>query len=191
MPSLFLEALGQLSGLPTINFEEEDLHSVFLQRSELMGWGASASSNRRLLWDMEEAEMTAYSEAHRIGWAQIGLGIGPNKLPGPLATWRRGWFGSPEGPMSLDPVVSLPPLAQCLCDSLSRFGLVELSGFQVTGSSIRAVKGDSLGYLVSGLGWFNTDLESSAEAVVSLEQGLLGDRDLSELVSRPAAEVHW
>ena len=72
MSTIFLEAFGQLSGLATIDAREEDLHSVFRERAELMRWGTT-SDDRPLLWSMEEAEITADTEPDRIGWVQVGL----------------------------------------------------------------------------------------------------------------------
>ncbi len=197
MLTLFLEAFGQLSGLPTIDCEEEDLYSVFLERSQLMGWGAPSSSERPLLWAMEEAELTADTDPYRIGWAQVGLGVGPidvrradvrradvRRVP---AASRPGWYGSPIRPRSTDPVLALAPLVQCLNDSLARFGVVELSGLQVTASGPETDTGSCLRYLVAVLNWFNTDLKARADVIVAFEQDLLGDHDVSELV----ASLQW
>ena len=128
MPTtLFLEAFGQLSDSPTIESKEEDLHSVFRERAELMRW-ATTSSDRPLLWSMEEAEITADTEPHRIGWVQVGLGIGPIEVLGTPANPGPGWAGLPTRQRSTDPVLALSPLVQCFSDALSRFGVVELSG---------------------------------------------------------------
>ena len=76
MSTLFLEAFGQLSpGTNLIDSEEEDLYSVFRARAELMGW-TTASAGRQLLWGMNEAELTAGSDASRIGFVQVGLQVG-------------------------------------------------------------------------------------------------------------------
>ena len=75
MSTLFIEAFGQLSGTATINFREEDLYSVFRERAELMHW-VTTSSDRPLLWLMEEAEITADTDPFRIGWVQVGLDVG-------------------------------------------------------------------------------------------------------------------
>ncbi len=195
MLTLFLEAFGQLSGLPTIDCEEEDLYSVFLERSQLMGWGAPSSSERPLLWAMEEAELTADTDPYRIGWAQVGLGVGPidvrradvRRVPAASRPGWSGWYGSPIRPRSTDPVLALAPLVQCLNDSLARFGVVELSGLQVTASGPETDTGSCLGYLVAVLNWFNTDLKARADVIVAFEQDLLGDHDVSELV----ASLQW
>lgn len=188
MTTLFLEAFGYLSGPPTIDCEEEDLYSVFLTRSELMGWGAPSSKDRPLLWAMEEAEVTAGTDPHRIGFVQVGLGVGPLKeykqdVPRRTSGPRAGWYGSPIRPSSTDPVLALPPLAQCFSDSLSRFGVTELASLQVTVLHMDADAVSQLGHLVSMLNWFNTNLETRAGAIVSFEQDLLGGNDVSELVT--------
>ncbi len=200
MLTLFIEAFGQLSGLPTIDCEEEDLYSVFLERSQLMGWGAPSSSERPLLWAMEEAELTADTDPYRIGWAQVGLGVGPidvrradvrradvRRVPAASRPGWSGWYGSPIRPRSTDPVLALAPLVQCLNDSLARFGVVELSGLQVTASGPETDTGSCLRYLVAVLNWFNTDLKARADVIVAFEQDLLGDHDVSELV----ASLQW
>ena len=70
--TLFLEAFGQLSpGTALIDSEEEDLYSVFRARAELMGW-TTTSADRQLLWGMNEAELTAGSDASRLGFVQVG-----------------------------------------------------------------------------------------------------------------------
>ena len=76
MSTLFLEAFGQLSGMATIDSQEEDLYSVFRERAELMRWGTT-SDDSPLLWSMEEAEITADTDPYRIGFVQVGLNIGP------------------------------------------------------------------------------------------------------------------
>ena len=69
--TLFLEAFGQLSrdtSLAGIVSEaEEDLYSVFNARANLMSWATTASHRRRVeIWDMNEAELTAGTDASRI-----------------------------------------------------------------------------------------------------------------------------
>lgn len=189
MSTLFLEAFGQMSGPSTIDCDEEDLWSVFLTRSELMGWGAPTSDKRPLLWLMEEAELTADTDQPRIGFVQVGLGVGPlepRELPPPP---RQGWSYSALGvrPKSTDPVLALPPLVQCFGDSLSRFGDIDVSSFLVTSIRVEIDPVRQLGHLVSMLNWFNTNLESRADAIVSFDSNLLGGREVSELV----ADLQW
>ena len=68
-------------------------------------------------------------------------------------------------------------------DSLSRFGDIEVSCFQVTVLHMDADAVSQLGHLVSMLNWFNTNLETRAGAIVSFEQNLLGGSDVPELVT--------
>ena len=182
-PTFFLEAFGQLSGPATIDSQEEDLHSVFRERAELMRW-ATTSNDSPLLWSMEEAEIVADIDPYRIGWVQVGLGVGPFEVLGPPSNPVPGWLELPIRQISTDPVVALPALVQCFNDSLSRFGVVELSGLQVTASGMETGIGDCLGYLVAVLNWFNTTPKARADAIVAFDQGLLGDHDVSELVAR-------
>ena len=185
MSTLFLEAFGQLSGPPTIDCEEEDLYSVFLTRSELMGWGAPSSTERPLLWHMEEAEITADSDSDRIGFVQVGLGVGPLEPMELPPQPRQGWSYSALGinRKSTDPVLALPPLVQCFHDSLSRFGDVELTGLQLAAMRLDIDAARQLGNLVSMLNWFNTNLKERADALVSFDRNLLGDHEVSELVA--------
>ena len=209
MSTLFLEAFGRLSGAATIDAREEDLYSVFLGRSELMGWGAPASNGRPLLWAMEEAELnpdidpgltsarfasattieelglTAHAKPYRIGYAQVGLNVGPVEPVEPPPAPRSGYSYSalPYRRRSTDPVLVLPPLVQCFYDSLSRFGDIEVSAFQITASYLEPGMEDRLGYLVSTLNWFNANPKSGAEAIVAFDQDMLGGNDVSELVS--------
>ena len=68
MPALlFVVVFGHLSGSATIDSREEDLYSVFLSRSELMGWYISSTRHNPLIWNMHEAELTAESDVSRIG----------------------------------------------------------------------------------------------------------------------------
>jgi len=189
MSTLFLEAFGYLSGPATIDCEEEDLYSVFLNRSQLMGWGAPSSNGRPLLWHMEEAEITADAVSDRIGFVQVGLGVGPPEPVERPPPPRQGWSYSPLGirRKSTDPVLALPPLVQCFGDSLSRFGDVDVSCYLVTAIRVDIDPVEQLWQLVSMLNWFNTNLEAKADALVSFDQNLLGGRDVSELV----ADLQW
>ena len=189
MSTLFLEAFGQMSGPSTIDCDEEDLWSVFLTRSELMGWGAPTSDKRPVLWLMEEAELTADTDPHRIGFVQVGLGVGPPEPVERPPPRRQGWSYSPLGikRKSTDPVLALPPLVQCFGDSLSRFGDVDVSCYLVTAIHVDIDPVEQLWQLVSMLNWFNTNLEARADALVSFDHNLLGGRDVSELV----ADLQW
>ncbi len=182
MSTIFLEAFGQLSGLATIDSQEEDLHSVFRERAELMSW-ATTSNDRPLLWSMEEAEITADTEPDRIGWVQVGLDIRPFEALSTPTNPVPGWAALPMRRRSTKPAMALPALVQCLSDSLRRFGDVELSGFQVTASYIEDNAQSCLSYLVAVLNWFNTDLKAGADAIVAFDQDLLGSHAVSELVA--------
>ena len=189
MSTLFLEAFGHLSGAAAIDCEEEDLYSVFLNRSQLMGWGAPSSNGRPLLWHMEEAEITADADSDHIGFVQVGLGVGPPEPVERPSPPRQGWSYSPLGIKrnSTDPVLALPPLVQCFGDSLSRFGDVDVSCYLVTAIRMDIDPVEQLWQLVSMLNWFNTNLREKADALVSFDQNLLGGRDVSELV----ADLQW
>ena len=147
MSTLFLEAFGQLSpGANLIDSEEEDLYSVFNARAELMSWSTTAvpRPNGPLIWGMEEAELTAGTDASRIGFVQVGLDVGVvsvlepgTELSEPPSVTGGGWYGYAPGEMpssasAVDPAFVLPALVQCFYDALRRFGVVDLSGLQLT-----------------------------------------------------------
>ncbi len=180
--TLFIEAFGQLSGPAVIDAQEEDLHSVFRARAELMGWAAT-SDESPLLWSMEEAEITADTDPYRIGWVQVGLGVGPFEAFSIPTDPVPGWAGLPIRRRSGEPVTALAALVQCFSDALGRFGAVELSGLQVTASELETGTRSCRWYLVSALNWFNTDSKAGAEAIVAFDQDLLGCHDVSELVA--------
>lgn len=182
--TLFLEAFGRLSGPATIDSREEDLHSVFRERAELMRW-ATTSNDHPLLWSMEEAEIAADTDPYRIGWVQVGLDVGNFEPARPSSGPVQGWAYAPLAVhrRAIKPAIVLPALIQCFSDSLRRFGVVELSGLQVTASFLDADAQSCLGYLVSVLNWFNTDLKTGAEAIVAFDQNLLEGDKVSELVA--------
>lgn len=165
--TLFVEAFGQLSrdanpkGM--ILEEEEDLHSVFRERAKLMGWLTTPEGHSKL-WAMEEAELT--NDAPRIGWVQVGLNVG-------------------DSAPTIEPAEVLPALIQCFDDALRRFGAVDSSGYQVTVHSLVAPVYDRRAHwrLGSVLNWFNVDGKAAADAIVALDQGLLGNHDISTLVT--------
>ena len=182
--TLFLEAFGRLSGPATIDSREEDLYSVFRERAELMRW-ATTSNDRPLLWSMEEAEITADTDLHRIGWVQVGLDVRNFEPARPPLGPVQGWAYAPltVHRSAIEPALVLPALVQCLDDALRRFGVVELSGFQVTASSKDADTQSCLGYLVSVLNWFNTNMKAGVEAIVAFDRDLLDGDKVSELVA--------
>ncbi len=191
---LFVEAFGQLfrgANLEGMILEdEEDLYSVFRARAELMGWSTS-SARRPLLWGMNDAELTAGNDASRIGWVQVGPEVGdsePTRVPSASARVPsapvpgRHYTTLWESRRSDEPAVLLPPLIQCLDDALRRFGVVELSGLQVTANFLRPSMG-SYGDLGDALNWFNTTLKGRADALIAFDQELLGGHTEAELVA--------
>ena len=49
-----------------------------------MSWSSTLIPRPPLLWDMNEAELTAGTDASRIGWVQVGLDVGnfePTRVP--------------------------------------------------------------------------------------------------------------
>ena len=186
MSTLILEGFGRLlPGTNLIDAEEEDLYSVFKARAELMGWSTTSNCRRPMLWDMNEAELTAGTDAFRIGWVQVGLDVDdleqtrvpPTSIPGygyaSLGVRRR----------AIKPAMVLPALAQCFDDALRRFGDIELSGLQVTAYDLDPSTRSPAGDLVSGLNWFSTTLKGKADALIVFNQELLGGQTEAELVA--------
>ena len=185
---LFVEVFGQLlrdvnlTGL--VSEDDEDLYSVFRARAELMGWSTTSDLHRPALWGMNDAELAPRTDTSRIGWVQVGLEAGdvePTKAPSvpvpgfgyaPLGVSRR----------SVEPAVVLPPLIQCFDDALRRFGVVELSGIQVTALFLKP-RTPSYGELVGVLNWFNTIPKGRADALITFDQELLGGHTEAELVA--------
>ena len=199
MSTLFLEGFGQLSpDTYLIDSEEEDLYSVFLAHATLMGWCDTSTRRGPLLWGMEEAELTAGTDATRIGFVQVGLkpgvvgvlepGSDPS-APRPSPASRGGWTGyaklpTPRSADAVDPAIVLPPLIQCFDDALRRFGVIELSGLQVTASSLEPSTRSCIGDLVSGLNWFNTTPKERTDALIAVDNELLGGHTEAELFAR-------
>ena len=199
MSTLFLEGFGQLSpDTYLIDSEEEDLYSVFLAHATLMGWCDTSTRRGPLLWGMEEAELTAGTDATRIGFVQVGLkpgvvgvlepGSDPS-APRPSPAGRGGWTGyarlpTPRSADAVDPAIVLPPLIQCFDDALRRFGVIELSGLQVTASSLEPSTRSCFGDLVSGLNWFNTTPKERTDAHIAVDNELLGGHTEAELFAR-------
>ena len=174
--TIIVEAFGHLSPVTNlegvIDDEEEDLYSVFGARSRLMSWydpGMPTPMNRPpdmpmpphrpQVWRMNEAELTAGVDGSRVGWAQVGLEAG------------------------VEPVVALPALIQCFDDALRRFGVVEISGLQVTTLDLEPTTRSCLGDLVDMKNWFNTALKARAGALIAFDQGFLGGHTGSEVFS--------
>ena len=165
--------------------DEEDLYSVFRARAELMGWSTTSTRNRSLLWEINEAELSAGIDESRIGWVQVGLNVGdlePTEVPPTPGT---GYYYAPLGVhrRSAEPATVLPALVQCFDDALCRFGVVELSGFQVTANFLEPSTQSCLGDLVSTLNWFNTTPKGRAEALIAFDQELLRGHTEAELIA--------
>ena len=180
---LFVEAFGQFSpGTNLIDSEEEDLYSVFRARAELLGWSTTSARRRPLLWAMNEAELTAGIDESRIGWVQVGLEVGDVEQyrapPAPTPGWAA--LGVRRRP--IEPAMALPALIQCFDDALRRFGVVELSGLQVTANFLEP-RTQSYADLVSMLNWFNTTLKGRADALIAFDQELLGGHTEAEVVA--------
>ena len=187
---LFVEAFGQLfrganlEGI--VSSDEEDLYSVFLARSELMGWSTTSTGRRPLLWDINEAELTAGSDGSRMGWVQVGLEVGdlePTRVPPPALD--RGFGYAPHGARrkATELALMLPALIQCLDDALRRFGVVKLSGLQVTANYLESKTRRCYGDLVGTLNWFNTSPTGRADAIIAFDQKLLAGHTEEELVA--------
>ena len=175
------------------------LHSAFDARAELMGWSTTSSSpSRGSLWDMYEAGMTgADTDLSLIGWVYVGLAnatdlcavdeaVIPEGIPD--GTGYAGWAAirtPPEyGEATVGLSSALPPLVQCLDDALRRIGATEVSGFQVTcyGAHL-APRNRFPGHLTSGLSWFDTLEQARPSALVTLDQGFLGELSAVELAN--------
>ena len=187
---LFVEAFGRLlaredqRGIVT---EEEDLYSVFTSLAELMGWSSTSATGRPLLWGMNDAELTAGNDGHRIGWVQVGPRAGdiePAKTIEPTSLPARGYKYAPIGLSGHpEPAVVLPALVQCFDDSLRRFGVVDLSGLQVTAASLEPRTGTYSGGFLPGRNYFNTISKAGAIALIAFDQDMLGGLKEAELLA--------
>ena len=75
--TLVLEAFGHLKPeTAAIVVEEEDLHSVFRARSDLVGWSTLSGVPHPQRWNMHEAELADGDDSERVGWAQVGVSRG-------------------------------------------------------------------------------------------------------------------
>ena len=196
-PILSLEAFGTLSegtDMTIINTEDEDLHSVFRERAELMGWLNAGSTGSGLrhnrLWSMHEAELTiggrepdvepvrwrspiASQEelATRIGWIQVGLEV------------------------SVDPALAMPALVQCFHDSLARFGVVELTGLQISARYLQPSARSYMWFFIDVSNWFNVISKNRVNVSVTFDADRVERHstiamvsDLQRRVARPAFE---
>ena len=152
-----------------------------------MGWSTTSARRRPLLWEMHEAELTAGIDAPRIGYVQVGLEVGDverTRVPvpsGPVPGYRYAPLGVRR--RAVEPAVLLPALIQCFDDALRRFGVVELSGLQVTANFLDPRTQSYAGDLVSGLNWFNTTLKGQADALIAFDKELLAGHTEAELVT--------
>ena len=188
---LIIEAFGRLSRdadlRGTVSEVEEDLYSVFRARAELMGWSTLSNRRRPLLWNMNEAELTAGIDESRIGWAQVGLDVGdlePTRVPTAPARGH-GWVGyAPHGVSrrAIAPALILPALVQCFDDALRRFGVVELKALQVS-ANLFEPRMCSDSELVGMLNWFNTASKERTDVLITLDPGFLGGHTEEELVA--------
>ena len=189
---LFVEAFGQLirdESLEGVVSDEEDLYSVFRARAQLMGWSTTKARRRPLLWQINEAELTAGIDESRVGWVQVGLEVGdvePTSVPSAPVLPVLGYRYAPLGVhrSSVEPALILAALVQCFDDALRRFGVVELYGFQVAASGLESSAQSCLNDLVGTLNWFNTTLKGQADAVIAFDQEFLGGHTEAELFAR-------
>ncbi len=187
---LFVEAFGRLlaredqRGIVT---EEEDLYSVFTSRADLMGWSSTSATGRPLLWGMNDAELTAGNDRHRIGWVQVGPRAGdikPTKPTKPTPLPVRGYRYAPFGfSRHAEPAVVLPALVQCFDDSLRRFGVVDLSGLQVTAGYLESRTGCYVGGYSPGRNYYNTILRGEVHALIAFDHEMLGGLKEAELLA--------
>ena len=175
MTTLIVAAFGHLSPNPNlpVSSAEEDLYSVFLARSELMRWSDFYSTTEfqltSPLWAMNEAELTYAKDGPEIGFAQVGLDVGPtlDATPPSQPTLSReeatkldpseyDWAPYPieTGPPT-DPAVAIPPLIQCLDEALRWFGETDATAIQVTATDIRSKPRSRLHYLSSVRNWLD------------------------------------
>ena len=183
--NLFLEAFGHLSPhQAVIVVEEEDLYSVFRERSELMGWSTMDTPPRPLFWDMHEAELTAGQGLGRIGWIQVGLAsrvIGTRPVRPPRTPGWAAWPESRHNAVTSAQVV--PALCQCLEDALQRFGACTLTGFQLTVSYLETHPPPQVPD-ISGHNWFNLIPKQRTAAFVAFDHAWLGGPTTQELIAR-------
>ena len=153
-----------------------------------MGW-SNTSGDASLYWGMNEAELTAGTDTSRIGWVQVGpqsYEVDPHGDSQPAVPHIQPVVGVRYAPRagdwrSVEPARFLLPLIQCLADALDRFGVVALTGFQVTADYIypRAATSDSR--LMSGLNWFNASPGPPSHAIIAFDQDFLGGHSETKL----------
>ena len=227
MTTLLAEAFGRMSLRQDTAADVlgEDLYSIYLARSQLMGWStigsAAAPGESSPLWDMNEAELTEEEGGHRIGFAQVGLDVGSSIAvvepqeqgsAGDLSRLRAAPFPAISTERFTDPVLAIPPLIQCLDDSLRWFGEVEVTAVQVTAFDIAPRQRSYLHRLVSVLNWFSIgtaierpralvivaadqwDEGKEADVVAAIHQTNTGSFQIGSLITSPAeyaADTDW
>ena len=172
---------------------EADLYFVFLSRSELMGWtriGSSKEPAVTLLWNMNEAEFSN-DDGPEIGFVQVGLDYFPgtytieddpiiDELPSDVELSQGEWvpsaFPTPDdqGPPA-DAALAIPPLVQCVDDSLRWFGKVQISAYEVLAYGLVPNQRPHWWTLHSASDWFSRGEPERIQAVVTLGTGQVGD----------------
>lgn len=200
MTTVLAEAFGRLSPHRDRSPDVlgEDLYSIFLARSQLMGWSTINSSaspgEMSSLWDMNEADLIYENDGHRIGFAQVGLDVGSSiaivdrheqqsSSRVDLSDGSAAPFPTLPTDSPTDPVLAIPPLIQCLDGSLRWFGEVEVTAVQVTAFDIAPRQRSYLHRLVSVLNWFNlADARERPSALVTVAADPWKERLESEVV---------
>lgn len=205
MPRLIVTAYGQLTPVPSLLdlSAEEDLYSVFLARSELMRWSnlnaVTQPRTRTPLWAMNDAELNLDPQEPELGWAQVGLDVGPIiSAPDPseyptlsqeeiaqLDPSQYGYAPYPieQGPPT-DPAVAIPPLVQCLDDALRKFGEADVSAYRVEVYDLSPSDRSQLYPLAGVLNWFNVvGSEPRARAVATVQADLWGTDMASQVLA--------
>ena len=156
-----------------------------------MGWSGGESEGKPLLWAVHEAELTYHVEESRIGWAQVGLDVGsgiteigdrstldegpPAGVDLSSADWAA--YPMPDAGPATDPAVAIPPLIQCVDDSLRWFGETELSALQVTGFNVSRTKRPYEFDSIDALSWFRAPSSAlNIPAVVTFAADRWDDR---------------
>ena len=153
-----------------------------------MGW-STTTADTPLYWGMNDAELTAGTDPYRIGWVQVGpksYELDPLRAFRPAVLQSEPFVGvrfAPHGGdwRSMEPAKLLLPLIQCLVDALGRFGVVALTGFQVTADYMYPREAPSATRLLSGLNWFYASPELPSHAIIAFDQGFLGGHSETEL----------
>ena len=79
--------------------------------------------------------------------------------------------------------MALPALVQCLGDALRRIGTVELSGLQVSCYNAHLGPGTRSFNGTLGSHWFNTAVQTRADALIAFDNELLGGHAEAELLA--------